>query len=192
MSLVREYEHPGISAPNQGSARVQPNGNVFVGWGAAPVFSEFSRGGKLLLDGRLTRGKGNYRAIRERWTGTPVTRPAIAVRKGKHGRILVYASWNGATEVARWQVVAGRPLRGVASRARDGFETEIAARTRAARVAVRALDARGRVRHVARRPRAAVTAQRGDGAPPGRRVTCAACGSSATSRSARGRAASTW
>ena len=156
--LVRQYVHPGgISAPNQGSTRVQPNGNVFVGWGAAPVFSEFSAGGRLLFDGQLTRGKGNYRAIRERWTGTPATRPAVAARRTRSGRMLVYASWNGATEVARWQVLAGRPsrLRGVASKARDGFETEITARSRASHVAVRALDARGRVLGTSRaeRPR---------------------------------------
>ena len=106
------------------------------------MFSEFSRGGRKLLDGRLTKGKGNYRAIREQWTGRPVTRPAIALRRGKRGRVLVYASWNGATEVARWQVVADG--RGVASKARDGFETEIAVRG-GRRLSVRALDSAGRV-----------------------------------------------
>src|SRR5829696_8823687 len=148
--LERQYRHPAkLLAFNQGSTRVQPNGNVFVGWGgAAPVFSEFSRGGRLLFDGRLTRGKGNYRAIREPWTGRPATSPAIAAERTRAGRVVVYASWNGATEVARWQVVtdSGSRVRGVASRARDGFETAIAARVpRAAKVAVRALDARGRV-----------------------------------------------
>ena len=146
--LVRQYEHPGgILAPNQGSMRVQPNGTVFVGWGAAPVFSEFSSSGRLLFDGRLTKGKGNYRAIRASWTGTPKTKPAVSARRSRAGRMLVYASWNGATEVARWQVLAGPSasrLRGVASKARDGFETEIAAKA-ASRVAVRALDARGNV-----------------------------------------------
>ena len=157
--LERQYRHPAkLLAFNQGSTRVQPNGNVFVGWGgAAPVFSEFSPGGRLLFEGRLTRGKGNYRAIREAWTGRPATSPAIAAERTRAGRVVVYASWNGATEVARWQVLAGSPsrLRGVASGARDGFETAITARTRAGRVAVRALDARGRVLGTSRavRPR---------------------------------------
>ncbi len=156
--LLRQYVHPGgISAFSQGSVRVQPNGNVFVGWGAAPVFSEFSPGGRLLFDGRLTKGKGNYRALRERWTGRPRTRPALAARRTRDGRVRVWASWNGATEVARWQVLAGSAarLRGVASKARDGFETELTARTRATHVAVRALDARGRVLGTSRaeRPR---------------------------------------
>ena len=80
VSLRSAFVHPGILAPNQGSTRVQPNGNVFVGWGAAPVFSEFSSSGRLLLDGRLTRGKGNYRAVRAQWTGSPTTPPSIAAR----------------------------------------------------------------------------------------------------------------
>jgi hypothetical protein len=156
--LVRQYRHPGgILAFSQGSTRVQPNGNVFVGWGAVSVFSEFSPRGRLLFDGRLTKGKGNYRAIRAAWSGRPSTRPALAALRMHRGRVRVYASWNGATEVARWQVLAGTRarLRGVASRARDGFETMITMRTRAVHVAVRALDARGRVLGTSRpeRPR---------------------------------------
>ena len=79
--LRHAYLH-GLLAPNQGSVRVQSNGNVFVGWGGAgPVFSEFSPGGRLLLDGRLTAGKGNYRAIRAAWPGRPERPPAVtAVR----------------------------------------------------------------------------------------------------------------
>jgi len=155
--LVRQYRHPArLLAFNQGSMRVQPNGNAFVGWGgASPAFSEFSPHGRLLFDGRLTKGKGNYRALRAPWTGRPATSPAIAARRTHGGRVVVYASWNGATEVARWQVLAGSSsrLRGVASKARDGFETAITARTRAARVAVRALDARGRVLGTSRQVR---------------------------------------
>ena len=155
--LVHEYRHPGILAFSQGSTRVQPNGNVFVGWGAVPAFSEFSPGGRLLLDGQLTKGKGNYRAIRARWTGRPTTRPAIAAGRARGGRVRVYASWNGHTGVARWRLLAGTRsrLRPVRTEARDGFETAIAARTRARRVAVRALDARGRVLGTSRtvRPR---------------------------------------
>jgi hypothetical protein len=140
--LRREYKHPGrLLAFNQGATAMLGNGNVFVGWGAMPVFSEFTRSGRMIFNGRLTKGKGNYRAVRAPWTGRPATLPAIAVRRARNGRVVVYASWNGATEVARWQVLAGPSadaLRGVASKARDGFETEITARTGARFVAVRA------------------------------------------------------
>ena len=150
VALRREFKHPGgLLAPNQGSARVLANGNMFVGWGgAAPVFSEFTSSGRLVFDGRLTKAKGNYRAVRAPWTGRPAQPPAVAAERTRGGRVQVYASWNGATEVARWQVLAGAApdrLRGVSSRARDGFETAIAAKTGAPYVAVRALDGSGAV-----------------------------------------------
>jgi hypothetical protein len=146
--LRKVFNHPRrYLAPNQGGAQMLPNGNVFVGWGGgAPVFSELSPSGRLLFDGRLTKGKGNYRAVRSPWTGRPARPPAVAAERTRGGRMQVFASWNGATEVARWQVLAGPEpdrLRGVASRARDGFETAIAARA-APYVAVRALDRAGK------------------------------------------------
>jgi hypothetical protein len=148
VKLIRAYQHPmRISAPNQGSTRVLPNGNVMVGWGAAPVFTEFSRGGRLLFAGRLVRGKGNYRAIRSDWTGRPVTPPDLAVRE-RGDRVDVFASWNGATEVARWQVLGGADpgsLAPLTSRARRGFETKISAPGGSRYMAVRALSAGGEV-----------------------------------------------
>jgi Arylsulfotransferase (ASST) len=144
--LIKQYRHPArFSAPNQGSTRVQPNGNVLVGWGAMPVFTEYSAAGRLLFNGRLTKGKGNYRAVRADWTGRPTTPPDIAARRSAN-RVAVYASWNGATEVARWEVLAGASadaLQRAASERRDGFETTLSAPRDAAFVAVRALDASG-------------------------------------------------
>ncbi|HEX8714345.1 MAG TPA: hypothetical protein VF706_02160, partial [Solirubrobacteraceae bacterium] len=63
---------------------------------------------------------------------------------------VVYASWNGATEVASWRVLAGpspTSLAPVAGAARSGFETALAAPSLASRayVQVQALDARGTV-----------------------------------------------
>jgi hypothetical protein len=60
----------------------------------------------------------------------------------------VWASWNGATEVARWQVLAGdsaTALSAVGSRPASGFETAISVAGDHAFVAVRALDAGGKV-----------------------------------------------
>jgi hypothetical protein len=146
--LIRAYRHPGrLLAPNQGSARVQPNGNMLVGWGAAPVFTEFSERGRLLFNGRLTTGKGTYRAVRAQWTGRPVQPPKAAARR-RGDRIAVWASWNGATEVARWEVLTGSSpegLQATGGRGRDGFETAMSVPAGAAYVAVRALDRSGNV-----------------------------------------------
>ena len=64
------------------------------------------------------------------------------------GARTVYASWNGATQVASWNVLAGATatsLQPVAHAARGGFETAIAlpAGTTGPFVTVQALDATG-------------------------------------------------
>jgi hypothetical protein len=111
-----------------------------VGWGSRGVFSEFSPTGELLFDGRVARGNDTYRAYRMPWTGTPVTPPKLAATT-KGGQTTVKASWNGATQVARWDVLgAGGAV--VGSAARSGFETSITVPAQAS-VAVRALDASG-------------------------------------------------
>jgi Arylsulfotransferase (ASST) len=147
--LADEYlrsEH--TSAQSEGSVQTRPDGNVFVGFGSAPFFSEFSPGGRLLYDASLPKDDGSYRAYRHRWWATPRTLPALAVRRTGAGRVSVFASWNGATAVDRWQVLAGASggtLHPVGSAASDGFETRISLASSANTFAVRAIDADGRV-----------------------------------------------
>jgi Arylsulfotransferase (ASST) len=147
--LLRGYKHPRrLAAPNKGGARMQPNGNLLVGWGAAPAVTEFTRRGDIVFDARFARaGDGTYRAIRAAWTGLPVTRPDVAAQR-RGDRVAVWASWNGATEVARWEVLAGDApdtLAVSASAPRRSFETALSAPGRPRYVAVRALDAAGAV-----------------------------------------------
>jgi len=99
----------------------------------------------MLFDGRVARGFDSYRVYRMPWVGRPTDAPAVATQANGVSTT-VWASWNGATEVARWEVLAGSTpgsLRPVAEVARDGFETEIEVPDRVDRVAVRALDAAG-------------------------------------------------
>jgi len=59
----------------------------------------------------------------------------------------VHAVWNGATEVAKWTVLAGRaktPLTSIGSAPKSGFETAIAVRAKGPYFAVEARDANGR------------------------------------------------
>ena len=119
-----------------------PNGHVFVGWGSQPAFSEFTADGELVFDGRFGEGNDNYRAYRGAWVGRPATKPALVV----NGRDAV-ASWNGATEVARWQLLAGprrAAVRPVAEVAKRGFETTLPLPPGARFVVARALGPRGR------------------------------------------------
>src|SRR5215204_3085317 len=54
-TLVGEYTHPSkILAATQGNVHVLPNGNVFIGWGSEPSFSEFSRDGSFFFNDTAT------------------------------------------------------------------------------------------------------------------------------------------
>jgi hypothetical protein len=65
------------------------------------------------------------------------------------GEVTVYASWNGATEVAAWQALAGdgpgrlKPIGPVTDR--EGFETAVTVRTTGPYVGVQARDGSGGV-----------------------------------------------
>ena len=86
----------------------------------------------------------NYRTLfTNTWVGVPLYPP-----RGAAQRRVVYASWNGATQVARWEVLAGsRPgrLKRVATHARNGFETAIKLRRSYGAYEVRGLGANGHV-----------------------------------------------
>ena len=84
-----------------------PNGHFFVGWGAKPYVTEFSRAGEMLFDARWHRGLDSYRAYRFPWTGQPTTGPRSRCGPRATATRIVYASWNGATEVASWRMLAG-------------------------------------------------------------------------------------
>jgi outer membrane protein assembly factor BamB len=143
-SLAREYTHPdGKYADAAGNAQVLPNGNMFVGWGRALAISEFSREGELLFDARLPPQNRSYRAFRSPWSTQPPVRPAVAAERISEDEVTLYASWNGATEVESWTVLAGeRPdqLEPQGAVPRDGFETAMVARTSDRYVAVQARD----------------------------------------------------
>lgn len=153
-SLKAVIEHPdGLLSPHQGNANRLSNGNVFVGWGGERWISEFTADGRLLFDLRLAKGNDSYRAYRAEWTGQPRGRPRLAARTNGDGRVDVHASWNGATEVARWRILAGPDpgsLRPVGVSAWTGFETTIGVETRARYVAAQALDDAGRVLRTSR------------------------------------------
>jgi Arylsulfotransferase (ASST) len=148
-TLVREYTHPHKQyADAAGNMQVLPNGNVFIGWGRALNISEFSKDGKLLFDARLPPQNKSYRALRFPWSGYPDERPAAVAERISEEKVRVYASWNGATEVATWEVLAGPSpgqLESLGLVARDGFETAMLARTAEPYVAVQAKNRSGRV-----------------------------------------------
>jgi Arylsulfotransferase (ASST) len=148
-TLVRSYVHPrGVLAGSQGNAQFLPDGHVFVGWGAEPYFTEFDRAGRVVLDGHFGTAADSYRVFRFRWRGQPAERPAAVASRADDGTVRVSASWNGATDVARWQVRAGddaKHLEMVATTAKKDFDTTITLANDARTIQVRALDHHGAV-----------------------------------------------
>jgi hypothetical protein len=154
-TLVSQFTRPApLLAYSQGNMQALPGGDWFLGWGQAPDFSELSPTGQLLLDAHFPAGDQSYRDFRFPWTGAPARPPAFAVTAGTGGASTVYASWNGATLVASWRVLAGTAttrMHVVAQGPRIGFETAISvpAGTAGPYMTVQALDAGGHVLGVA-------------------------------------------
>jgi hypothetical protein len=147
-TLVREYTHPDKQyADAAGNMQVLPNGNVFVGWGRGLAISEFSEDGEMLFDATLLRKNESYRAFRFSWSARPSDQPAAVAERVSEEEVRVYASWNGAAEVATWEILAARHqgrLKSLGQVPRNGFETAMVVRTSDPYVAVRAKDSSGR------------------------------------------------
>lgn len=146
-SLIQEYLHPAaFVSPALGSVTRLDDGRIFVGWGDQPYFSEFDPSGAMLLDGQLPVGVRSYRAFTVDWVGKPSGKPAVVARQNPAGGFVIRASWNGATEIARWQVLGGPSpsrLTTVGDQIWTGFETAIAVNSVGPSFQAIALDSSG-------------------------------------------------
>ncbi len=149
-TVLAQFEHPTpLSAASQGGFQTLANGDVFIGWGSSPFFSEFSAAGKLLFDAHMHGTYQSYRAYRFNWTGTPGEAPTIvAASAAASAGAKAYVSWNGDTRTATWRLLGGpsaSQLTSVATASRSGFETALIAPTKEAYIQAQALDATGAV-----------------------------------------------
>jgi Arylsulfotransferase (ASST) len=144
---VGELDHaPPLLSEFEGNMQQLSDGHELIGWGQEPYFSEYGARGRILLDARLAGDTSSYRVYKFAWQGQPHGSPAAAARRSKKA-MTVYASWNGATNVAVWEVFAGSSpnrMPAVTVVPRHGFETAIRIPA-AAYVRVAALGAGGRV-----------------------------------------------
>jgi hypothetical protein len=129
-TLARVYTHPNaLMADSQGNSQTLADESVVVGWGAVPEITEFAQDGHLLFDAHLPPGMSSYRAFRFPWHGHPLATPAVSAAILTTGdSTAVFASWNGATDVASWRVLAGADpdsLKPVATMPDSGFESSI-------------------------------------------------------------------
>jgi len=147
-TLEAQYgNREGFKSEYMGDTEPLANGNTFVGWGSSPYLTEYSAAGKPLLEAEFPGSDLSYRSMVEQWVGLPLSPPA-AVARQQNGKTTVYVSWNGATQVVSWRVLAGASasrLAVVASAAKSGFETAIAVPQGGDSFKVQALDADGHV-----------------------------------------------
>jgi hypothetical protein len=149
-SLIRAATSPTqLWAQTQGDIEPLTAGDWWLAWGDTGEISEVGPGNQVLYLAHSPADTQIYRALRFSWTGLPSTPPALAVERPAKGPFELYASWNGATTVARWRVLSGASATALAPdgavSADRGFETTLAAPRSAAFVAVQALDAGGQV-----------------------------------------------
>jgi Arylsulfotransferase (ASST) len=150
VTLKAQFPHvPPLLTESQGNMQALENGDWFLGWGQLPYLSEFGPDGRLLFDAHLPAHEQSYRSFRFTWSGTPAHPPRFVLQNVQGART-IYASWNGATLIASWRVLAGHDpasLQVVAEAPRAGFETGVPlpAGSVGPDVAVQALDAAGGV-----------------------------------------------
>jgi hypothetical protein len=147
-SLVEQFTDPSktLLASSQGDLIQLPGGNWLMGYGPLPDFVEFSQSGHVLLAGELGRNVQDFRTYFGSWSGQPKTAPAIAAQRAAKGTVTVEASWNGATDIASWKVLAGSSvgsLSPVTTVVKHEFETMVTVHTTALRIAVAALSTSG-------------------------------------------------
>lgn len=107
--LTSSITHPGpLLAASQGNVQTLAGGNVVVGYGAVPQVSEYTSGGRLIFDAHLPLDTASYRDYRFPWKGEPLSKPALAANLNNTGEeAILHMSWNGATGVRSWRVLAG-------------------------------------------------------------------------------------
>ncbi|KAK5168454.1 uncharacterized protein LTR77_007024 [Saxophila tyrrhenica] len=139
--VLRTYNHPhGDYSPGRGSFQLLPNGNAFAAWWTRSLISEHSADDRVLMEAEWIPELKSYRSFKFPWVGRPTEPPAVhaqvqrlpPLKSGTEKELVtvVHVSWNGATEVATWDLFEAVPLHGqekhhLRSVERDGFETMV-------------------------------------------------------------------
>jgi len=155
VKLVHTYENSHkTETVAEGGMQVMPHGEAVVSFGASQYIAEFSkRGGPkktgtLLFELEFPKGDGSYRAERFPWSATPNTKPKVVAKRESESEVAVYVSWNGATEVAKWEVLVGEEanaLSPVTTASWSNFETRIPVSSTDKVFEVKALNKEGHV-----------------------------------------------
>ncbi|KAJ5825912.1 hypothetical protein N7474_003050 [Penicillium riverlandense] len=110
--VIRRINRPdGGLTRLRGNVQLLPNDNVFIGWSERGYHTEHAPNGDLLLTARFASTRySTYRAYKFPFIGRPLTPPDVVSSvygtNDEDLTTIVYASWNGATDVAGWNFYA--------------------------------------------------------------------------------------
>ncbi|KAK3691689.1 hypothetical protein LTR37_018482 [Vermiconidia calcicola] len=135
--IMQAFDHPRREyAWRRGNYQMLDNGNAFICWSEQSLQSEHAPDGKLLFEAQMEpHWIGTYRAFKHQFVGLPLDPPDVYAQAFNHEEpasstsTLVHVSWNGATEVATWNLYKstedGETMLKIASKPRSGFETAL-------------------------------------------------------------------
>ncbi|KAK3072058.1 hypothetical protein LTR53_007530 [Teratosphaeriaceae sp. CCFEE 6253] len=152
-TLLQRIERPdGRYTRLRGNAQTLDNGHIFAAWSDNAYVSEHTPSGEMVYEASFASNRfATYRTYKHRFTGRPLDTPAVKAFASTTSRreltTILYASWNGATEVSSWRFYSAD--RGIFEVAligdvpRTGFETACVCRGVHAIVFAEALDRSG-------------------------------------------------
>ncbi|KAI0150812.1 Arylsulfotransferase-domain-containing protein [Xylariaceae sp. FL1272] len=160
--VVNEWYHPqSLITASRGGVNRTPKNNTLVAWGQNPMYTEHAPDGEVVMDIQrgqvlpLDHGIGQviaYRAWKADWVGKPKWPPSIAADTDDAGVTSIYVSWNGATEVDKYVMLASNRssrLNGkdsiIATSDRTGFETPFVLDQKVKYARIAALDRNGTI-----------------------------------------------
>ncbi len=132
---VWEFSHdPPVFATYMGDTQRLPNGNTLMDWGAPSTDTGFSYANitevtpdnQTVFELAFDEPFVSYRAFRFPWQGDPLTPPDLAYKED-NGTLTLGYSWNGATDVAGYEVLGGESadaLTQLEQKDKAGFETQ--------------------------------------------------------------------
>ena len=150
VTLVKQFVNPTMTllASSQGNTLSLPGGNWLMGYGGLPNFTEYNASGGVVLDGTLGKNVQDFRTYLSPWAGQAPGSPSVVAKPAGGGALAVSVSWNGATAVSTWRLLAGpspTALTPLTTAPKSGFQTTIQAHTAGPYVQVQALDGSGNV-----------------------------------------------
>lgn len=153
--IISQFSHPyGAFTDSRGSHDILPNGNHFICWTDNSLWSEHHADGRIIMEATFNLGANSYRIFKHPWIGRPSNPPDVYARgissrmgNGTSVQTASYVSWNGATEVASWNLYKsdreGNVKQLLGSARKQGFETAITYDGYASYVVVEARDRDG-------------------------------------------------